>query len=366
MARRDNQTTVWAISPHTAAKHDLLRTYLGAWYAILGTTHSRVVFIDGFAGPGVYENGEPGSPAIAVRTLLDHHHLPRLTGTEFVFVFNEEDEDRFAQLEAVVNALDTSGTPRPENVTIHLSNQPFDEMATEIIESLNGATMAPTFAFLDPFGFSGVPIDLIAELLASDRSELFIYFHQNGVNRFANAGNVDQHMLALFGTDEYLNAPPAGDPRRARFFHDLYAQQLRDRARYPYVRSFEMVTANGHTGHYLFFCTRSLTGLKKMKAAMWKLAPLGDFRFSDANTEDAVLFVDNPNLTPLGDTLLNHFGGRTVLVEQISDFVAEHTPYTDSHFKKPLKQLQAAGLVTSDNQRRIGTFPDGTRLTFAI
>ncbi|MER7797490.1 three-Cys-motif partner protein TcmP [Microbacterium sp. NPDC096154] len=365
MTRTDNQPTVWELSSHTAAKHDLLRHYLGAWFAILGSSTGRVVIIDGFAGPGVYANGEPGSPAIAVRTLLDHRYLDRLTGTEFVFVFNEEDQERFTRLTDVVTQLGTTGDPLPGNVRVELSNRPFAEMAQHIIEQLNGARMAPTFAFLDPFGISGVPIDLIRKLLASDRSELFIYFHQNGVNRFATAGNVDHHLDSLFGTDEYRQAPPAGDPDRVRFFHDLYARQLRDRAGFRYVRSFEMVNATGHTGHYLFFCTRHLTGLKKMKAAMWKIAPLGDYRFSDKAAGQNVLFEENPNLQPLGDTLRQHFAGNTVTVEQISDFVAEHTPYTDSQYKGPLKKLQQEGLISSDNQRRTGTFPPGTRVSFA-
>ena len=364
LARTDNQTTVWPISPHTAAKHELLRNYLGAWFAIVGSWSGRVLVIDGFAGPGLYASGEPGSPAIAVRTLLDHPYLAKMTNTEFVFIFNEADPKRFAHLKATIKTLESTGTPRPSNVKIRLSGVEFEEIAQGILDGLNGRAMAPTFAFIDPFGFSGVPIDLIAKLLASNRSELFIYFHQNNVNRFANAGNVDRHLEALFGTDEYLKAPPAGDPAREMFFHDLYARQLRDVAKFPYVRSFGMENATGHTGHYLFFCTRHLTGLKKMKSAMWKIAPLGDYRFSDNTADELVLFTPDPDLTPLQDMLVSAFNGQTVPVSLIGDFVAEHTPYADSHYKSQLKILQQDGRITSANQRRKGTFPEGTLITF--
>jgi three-Cys-motif partner protein len=365
MARTDNQDTVWPITPHTAAKHDLLRNYLGAWYAILGAWNRRVLVIDGFAGPGVYRDGEPGSPAVVVRTLLDHAFFPRMGDTEFIFIFNESDPARFAQLERTVSELDSTGTRLPANVKVTLTNQEFATLAQEIVDQLGDRTMAPAFAFLDPFGFSGVPLELIADLLSSDRSELFIYFHQNNVNRFANAGNVDHHMRALFGTDDYLDAPPAGDPARERFFHDLYERQLRTKANFPYVRSFEMVTSTGHTGHYLFFCTRHLTGLKKMKAAMWKIAPLGDFRFSDDFAETNVLFTPDPDLRPLREDLRAQFAGQTVRVEEVSDYVAEHTPFTDSHFKSQLKLIQQADGLKSPNQKRRGTFPDGTIIEFS-
>ena len=58
--------TIWPIEPHTCAKHQILRKYLDAWLPILGTYNKRIVYIDGFAGPGEYKGGEPGSPIIAL------------------------------------------------------------------------------------------------------------------------------------------------------------------------------------------------------------------------------------------------------------------------------------------------------------
>ena len=61
------KTTVWPLEPHTKAKHEILRRYLGAWFPILtsGGWNRRVIFLDGFAGPGRYSACEPGSPIIA-------------------------------------------------------------------------------------------------------------------------------------------------------------------------------------------------------------------------------------------------------------------------------------------------------------
>lgn len=52
---------IWELKPHTKAKHDILRRYLQAWFAIMGQTYPRIVYIDGFAGPGEYDRGEEGS-----------------------------------------------------------------------------------------------------------------------------------------------------------------------------------------------------------------------------------------------------------------------------------------------------------------
>jgi len=39
---------------------------------------------------------------------------------------------------------------------------------------LDKDTLAPTFAFIDPFGFSGIPFTLIERLLKCKRSEAFV------------------------------------------------------------------------------------------------------------------------------------------------------------------------------------------------
>ena len=43
---------VWELEPHTRGKHIILREYFKAWLPILGMRGERLVFIDGFAGPG--------------------------------------------------------------------------------------------------------------------------------------------------------------------------------------------------------------------------------------------------------------------------------------------------------------------------
>ena len=76
--------TIWNIEPHTLAKHKILERYLQAWYPILNTYNRRIIYLDGFCGPGCYSGGEPGSPIIAIDTALTHRS--KMVG-EVVFVF---------------------------------------------------------------------------------------------------------------------------------------------------------------------------------------------------------------------------------------------------------------------------------------
>ncbi len=164
--------TVWELEPQTKAKHELLRRYLGAWFPILttGGFNRRVVFLDGFAGPGNYKSGEPGSPIIAIDTLVKHKVFKDFDHTEFVFIFIEPDGERFASLEAELTkywAARSGG--QPENVKVQTQNDTFEAVASHIVDYMREQKkhLAPTLAFVDPFGWKGVPLALIADLLSS-------------------------------------------------------------------------------------------------------------------------------------------------------------------------------------------------------
>jgi len=365
----DSLPTVWERPPHTKAKHDILTRYLGAWFGIFGTSryHQRVNVLDGFAGPGRYDDDEPGSPVLTLNTLLDHRSFVTFGDTTFNFIFNEWNDERFASLQAVLAGVRASRTPWPKTVHVHERNLNFQELARELLDSIPaGRQLAPTFAFIDPFGYKDVPMALIRDLVSHSSCELFIYFDFNSVNRFANAGNVDPHFTALFGCDEYKNAPTA-DAGRGQFIHDLYERQLRQECDFAHICGFEMVNTSGHTGSYLFFCTRNDQAYDRMKEAMWKLAPGGGYRFDDRLAGQPVLFEDEANTGPLQDELAQHFGGSTVPVQEVIQYVITKTPFHSGQVKvKTLKPMQAAGRISSPNQKKKGTFPDGTLIEFPV
>ena len=94
---------VWELAPHTRAKHAILKRYLQAWMVILSQgKFPEILYIDGFAGPGEYNKGEPGSPVIALQTALAYR--PPLTA-KVRFLFVEKDKERSAHLKSLVDKM---------------------------------------------------------------------------------------------------------------------------------------------------------------------------------------------------------------------------------------------------------------------
>ena len=89
---------------------------------------------------------------------------------------------------------------------------------------------------------------------------------------------------------------------------NLYQRQLEKAA--EFVRYFELRDKNSRIVYYLFFATNNALGHLKMKEAMWKVDPLGDFTFSDStNPNQQILFASPSVVAQLIADLASKFSG---------------------------------------------------------
>jgi len=197
MSKSNISTTTWSIEPHTQAKHEILKRYLQAWYPILSKFNGRILYIDGFAGPGEYSNGELGSPIIAINEAKNH---TLKLNTEILLLFIEAKKDRYEHLKNVISEIDL-----PNNIKYEIICNKFDETLISLFDNLNEQEkrIAPTFAFIDPFGFSDTPFSVIERLLSYKKCEVLITFMSGFMNRFKGELPKNKHFDALFGTPDW-------------------------------------------------------------------------------------------------------------------------------------------------------------------
>lgn len=357
------KSTVWPLEPHTRAKHEILRLYLEAWAPILSLGgFPTIAYVDGFAGPGIYSGGEDGSPVIALKVALQHES--KIKGN-LLFLFVEKDRNRAARLQEIVEGM---GLPANFRVKV-AAETTFEEGFRGVLLDFyrkRSKPLPPTFAFINPFGWTGVPFNLVREILQFQSCEVLVNFMFEEINRFVSQPDQEGNFDALFGTPDWRQVLRVAEPRRRRdFLHDLYLGQLRRAAGARYVRSFEMRNDKDVTDYFLFFATNSAKGIEKMKAAMWKVDQGGEFRFSDAtNLSQTVLFSPKPDFASLRRAIVERFGGKETTVAEIEDYVLAETPFRETHYKKQvlaeLEQESKLAVVGAPPKRRSGTFPEPT------
>ena len=350
--------TIWPLSPHTGAKHAILNKYLGAWYPKMASWQNRLVFIDGFAGPGEYSKGERGSPVIALRAAIDHKH--DLSNCELLFLFVEEDNPRFTHLEATVKAI-----PKPPHIQAHCIEGAFTDVMEQLFRRLDGKPMAPALIMVDPFGVKGVTYQTIKRLAAYRSSELLISFMYESVTRWLDSPQFEPHLDAFFGTSDWRKAIQLHGSERRDFLTTLYVEQLRS-AGLQHVRTFEMRDSGNRTEYFLIFGTHHKEGLNVIKQAMWAVDPSGQFQFSDfTDPNQPTLFAMEPDYRQLQNLIIAHFSRTTTTIEAIEDFVIVETAFLTTHVRKPiLVPLEDTGKIEVSNRMRRHTYPAGTGIRF--
>jgi three-Cys-motif partner protein len=363
------KSTLWLKDRHTQAKHEILRRYLEAWFPILVSHTGKARIIDGFAGPGEYEDGSIGSPLIALDVLLKHTYKPIRNGNvELIFI--EQDLRRCQHLQQLVSQkrLDPSFPP-----TLSCNIIPgifIDEMEKLFFIMKQEYKSTPTFAFIDPFGYSYTPLHIIKSLMSLPMTEVLITVMAEEINRFLNGKNEknNQHYDELFGCDDWRKIPTDPSKGRLQQIHDLYQHQLISTAGAKYVRSFKMRNKRNAVDYFLFFATKSLDGLGAMKRAMWKADSTGAYEFSDFTNPYQPFLLTGQNNDDLQQRLIGRFKNQTVTPEDILHYVLVETPYYNNFKKNVLKPLEDAhkiSVTSSDLKRRRGTYPDDkTWITF--
>ena len=361
------------MDPHTEAKHQILKKYLQAWLPIISRNHGRVVYVDGFAGPGEYIGAKDGSPIIAIKEVAGHKLRDQMKA-EFIFLFIEERQDRCEHLKQMLSTLKI---PTGLKVEFSVECGKFDEVVGGLLDKFDKekAKLAPTFIFIDPFGFSGVPLNLIKRIMANPHCEVLITFMYEEIVRFMSLASNEKHLDGLFGTDKWrvINAnKKLSSDERLLEFHNLYQSQLSKEAGIKFVRSFMMVNQNNKPDYFLFFGTNHPLGLEKMKEAMWRIDKGGSFQFSDAtyNPKQAVLFEPTPNYVRLKKDILAEYKGKKIKIEDLEVFVITKTAFITSHIRKNvLDRMEAANppeikVASNNGKRRKGTYPKGTIIEF--
>ena len=138
-------------------KHGILKRYPRVFASMAGMRTGRVVFFDGFAGPGKYDDGHPGSPLLA----LEAASGPKSGWDRDVeCIFVEQDPGYAKQLRANLEAAQAN------DVTYHVWH---GDAGDHVDKVLKVAGTDPLFSFLDPFGTSLSYDKLTSRLL--DRKE---------------------------------------------------------------------------------------------------------------------------------------------------------------------------------------------------
>lgn len=351
----DDDAEKWRWKEQTEVKHELLKKYIKPWFNKISTLSREIHYIDGFAGRGEYEDGSIGSPLLAmdaVNAKFEHENADSKVDAFRVYAV-EKNESNFEDLQRRIEKKNGEVHPK-----IHGEAIPgeFGEEAKEYIRK-NSGQPEPCFIFIDPFGFQGVPLDIVAQLmnLRGTGIEVFITFMSGKMAQFLTSETHQQAMDAVFGTADWRDHVEfdAEKEERAEQLMLFYERQLRLEADIEYVWPFQMYEeGKRQTAYYLIHATNHFEGFKLMKNCMFSIGAKGKFAYLgpdhykyEDDQEDLFSFSNGSNnsrdeiLDDIQSILIEKYAGET---HRFGDIVKElylTTPYVESQMRDAALEL---------------------------
>jgi three-Cys-motif partner protein len=254
-------------------KHAIINSYATPFASKTGSTSkdSRVAFIDGYAGPGRYDDGSEGSGAMLLRKAKELAAMRRPRKVELHFV--EDDEEMVARLRAVAEA-------EGEGVDYTITDDDISKHLPVLLNAVNGI---PVFVYLDPCGLP-IPLEEVAAMFdrpsgpGAAATEVLINLTAS-LRRFAGmlysdkaVENSLKTLDATCGRDwwraVWLEKCPSRDASEdQKIAAELavvegYSERLRERAGGAGTWIIDVKPrANLKPLYYLVFATRSIHGL---------------------------------------------------------------------------------------------------------
>ncbi|RZT15564.1 three-Cys-motif partner protein TcmP [Fictibacillus sp. BK138] len=268
----------------TVLKHILLENYLVRWAKVLsnasfGTNLKRVHFVDCFAGKGTFDDGDHGSPKIASENLFHlQGSLQKKYEKSIKFFIHTIEAHR-----EYYNALQSlkRQAPFPEQVSNNYGT--FEEHIDNMLRKTKGY---PSLFFIDPFGYKGLPMPKIQQILNQQSHEILINVMSYSLVRNHNIKNNQLPLKEFFGLNElnediseYLEIATENNITTLQTKNllqledkiiELYKSQLKKNSGEElFVLSKRIFSKlNPNVYFHLVFATKNLEGLRQMKESM--------------------------------------------------------------------------------------------------
>jgi three-Cys-motif partner protein len=374
------QKKVWS-----EVKDELLGCYLTPYFNKIFHTRKPILYVDGFAGKGKFEDGKNGSPLTALECLSTsisnfrgNHSIPMIN-MKFIELNHAND---------LIANLPNEHTSRCEVIAGKFEDKivPVLEDAAKVSNSQN------VFLYIDPYGVKALDaalFDVLPDIFST--AEVLINLNSWGFLRMAFAikktdfresadellKDLEEYDSSTARTTEEINAIAGGDYWQDivdRYISGLidgyeaekefsYKYKLRLRKKYNYVLDMPIRLKQGqHPKYRMVYATNHPDGCILMAdniaartdRLIFEIQNKGQMSLFQVSAENE--FVSLDSLAEYVRTLLTRYDSHVRLKECLADFYNEYgVLYSSSKLRGALATLEQAKLI------EVVRTPDTTR-----
>jgi len=316
----------WVYEEQTKNKHKVFEDYFDKWVKIIGK-NNPFNYIDGFGGCGAYKDKEGihyGSPILAAMII----QKSQKKNCSIIVI-----DTKKKHIENIKKIKEYVGI----DCKMQFAEGDFDSVINGVLDK--HSKMAPTFFFIDPFGFSGIRYSTLKKIMERYQMEILLTFMFEGITRFLSLPQNEEILDGLFGTTEWKSLIGLHGNEKEDKMINLYKQQLKKITKFVFPYRIEFPSSK-RTYYYLFHLTGYHKGAVIMKSSFAKFN-LGRVAYVGSRANQLTLFdIENVKIETVEEFLLNKYPNeRKKYLELIEENIDE-VPYLESDFYKALKELE--------------------------
>ena len=298
----------------TEVKHKLLKTYLTKMGFIVGGKWSSITYIDGFSGP--WKSKDPllkdTSFAIAIDALqeVQRNFLAKGKKIRIRCFFIEKAPAPFKMLKDYVDTYEGS-------IEISIENKSFEDSLEQVCEFIRQDQETFPFAFIDPTGWTGFPMESLEKLFSSSNNfEAVINLMTGHLHRFVCKKDhpMQPNIEKLFGTDDYIEriknlSATKKDGDIEEGLVPVYCENLSASLK-KFVCTAAILRENKNRMHFrLVFLTQSLRGVTAFKEVEKSTARKYEKKRKENMDKNPTnfLFSEMNESTPHYDNMRKHY-----------------------------------------------------------
>lgn len=324
----------------------------------------EIRFVDLFAGPGIYKDGNVSTPILIARQCKQDEFLK----SKVKLLFNDMEYTEILKENFIKEFPDGTFSKSP-----HFGNKTVgqDENIREFLlrnTHKGEKNECPSLLFIDPFGYKGIETKVLAEFLKNWGNEIFLFVNIKRIHPALANDKFDDLMKDLFPTTleqvrkdrRYTLHTSERISLIVQCLGKEYENLLKSKIYYTAFKFQE--EDNEATSHYILHITKHHRGFDLVKQIYNDFANVGTI-FDGVNTytfdakkledERVELFdQDSMNIDRLKETLSKNFKGRKLSAIQLFEEHQKDTLYSRHHYSVALRKLV-------DEKKLVSTFSDG-------
>lgn len=342
-------------------KASIVSEYFPSYCKIIVKKHmpKAIRYIDLFAGPGYYKDGNPSTPILIARNCKKDTFL-----RENVKMFFNDNK----HAEILKNNFYKEfpfGTFKHEPYFANRTVGEEDRITKFLCESTmnNKKNDYPSVLFIDPFGYKAIQTLILAEFLKFWGNEIFLFVNTKRIHPALENDKFEPLMKDLFPTtldkikdDKQYKSTVA---ERLQLIIDSlgkeYENKLKEKVYYTAFKFKE--EDNDATSHYILHFTKGDRGFDLIKTIYNDFANVGTI-FDGVNTytfdvkkiddkNEEFFDLNDENINKLKEELLFKYANKTISAH---DLFEEHHPktlYSRKHYTDALRKLVSEEKITA-------------------